>query len=139
MEHLVELQLPNILGSEKVAIEKAVSLAKDMGFTQDRIDDLKTALAEACINAIEHGNKFNENTKVGITLVADDTKLEVVVHDNGNGIDPDKIPKKRVTENGFPKRRGYGVFLITNLVNEFSFEAKPGEGNKVKMMMHLNK
>jgi serine/threonine-protein kinase RsbW len=139
MEQLVELQLPNILGSEKVAIEKAVSIAKGMGFSQDRIDDLKTAIAEACINAIEHGNKFDENTKVGITLAADENSLQVVVHDNGNGIDPDKIPKKRVTDNGFPKRRGYGVFLISNLVNEFSFENTPGEGNNVKMLIHLNK
>ena len=139
MEQIIALEIPNILGAEKVAIEKAVSIAKEMGFSQDRIDDLKTAIAEACINAIEHGNKFDENTKVGITVAADDTKLEVVVHDNGTGIDPDKIPKKRVGENGFPKRRGYGVFLISNLVNEFSFEAHPGEGNKVKMLMHLNK
>ena len=138
MEELFELQLPNILGSEKVAIEKAVSIARDMGFSKDRIEDLKTALAEACINAMEHGNKFDQNTKVGITFAADDNSLQVVVHDNGDGIDPDKIPKKLVAENGFPQRRGYGVFLISNLVNEFSFENKPGDGNKVKMLIHLN-
>jgi serine/threonine-protein kinase RsbW len=139
MEQLVELQLPNILGSEKVAIEKAVTIARDMGFSKDRIEDLKTAIAEACINAIEHGNKFDQSTKVGITFAADDTSLQVVVHDNGNGIDPDKIPKKRVGENGFPKRRGYGVFLISNLVNEFTFDNKSGEGNNVKMLIHLDK
>jgi serine/threonine-protein kinase RsbW len=139
MEQLVELQLPNILGSEKVAIEKAVTIAKDMGFSMDRIEDLKTAIAEACINAMEHGNKFDQNTKVGITMAADDNSLQVVVHDNGNGVDPDKIPKKLVGDNGFPQRRGYGVFLISNLVNEFSFENKPGNGNNVKLLIHLNK
>ena len=59
--------------------------------------------------------------------------------DAGDGINPEKIPKTRVTENGLPKRRGYGVYLISNLVNEFSFENKPGEGNNVKMLIHLNK
>jgi serine/threonine-protein kinase RsbW len=139
MEQLVELQLPNVLGAEKVAIEKAVTIAKDMGFSQDRIEDLKTAIAEACINAMEHGNKFDQDTKVGITLAADDNSLQVIVHDDGNGIDPDKIPKNLTGENGFPKRRGYGVFLISNLVNEFSFENKPGDGNNVRMLIHLNK
>lgn len=139
MKQLVELQLPNILGSEKVAIEKAASVAKDMGFSKDRIEDLKTAVAEACINAIEHGNKFDEETKVGITLTASDDSLQVEVHDNGDGINPEKIRKKLVTENGFPQRRGYGVYLISNLVNEFSFENNPGEGNNVKMLIHLNK
>lgn len=139
MKELVELELPNILGSEKIAIEKAETIARDMGFSKDRIDDLKTALAEACINAIEHGNKFDKDTSVGITLAASEESLQVVVHDNGDGIAPDKIPKNRVTENGFPKRRGYGVYLISNLVNEFSFESKPGEGNNVTMLIHLNK
>lgn len=139
MKQLVELQLPNILGSEKVAIEKAASVAKEMGFSKDRIEDLKTAVAEACINAIEHGNKFDQDSKVGITLHVGENALQVVVSDEGNGIDPKKIPKKRVTENGFPQRRGYGVYLISNLVNEFSFENIPGEGNNVKMLIHLNK
>lgn len=139
MERIVELQLPNILGSEKVAIKNAVTIAQKMGFSPDRIEDLKTALAEACINAIEHGNKFDANSKVGVTFAADDASLQVVVHDNGNGIDSNKIPKKFIAEDGLPQRRGYGVFLIRNLVNEFSYENRTGEGNKVKMLIHLNK
>ena len=139
MEQLVELKLPNILGSEKVAIEKAVTIAEKMGFSMDKIEDLKTAIAEACINAIEHGNKFDENTQVGITFATDDTSLQVVVHDEGDGIDPKKIPKDRIDKDGMPRRRGYGVFLISNLVNEFSIEKKPGKGNNVKMLIHLNR
>ena len=139
MEQLVELKLPNILGSEKVAIEKAATIAEKMGFSMDKIEDLKTALAEACINAIEHGNKFDENTQVGITFASDDTSLQVVVHDEGDGIDPKKIPKDRINKDGLPRRRGYGVFLISNLVNEFSIEKKPGKGNNVKMLIHLNR
>jgi serine/threonine-protein kinase RsbW len=138
MEQLVELHLPNILGAEKEAIEKAVAVAEKMGFSKDRIEDLKTALAEACINAIEHGNKFDQNKRVRVTFSANNNSLQVIVHDEGEGIDPQKIPKKRVRDNGFPCRRGYGVFLISNLVNEFYFEKIPGQGNNVKMLMHLN-
>lgn len=95
MEKLVEMHIPNILGSEKEAIKKAVSIARKMGFSDDRVENLKTVVSEACINAIEHGNKFDLNTKVGVTLASDDTALEITVHDEGNGIDPEKIPKNR--------------------------------------------
>ncbi len=138
MEQLLELHLPNILGAEKEAIKKAVTIAEKMGFARDRIEDLKTALAEACINAIEHGNKFDQNKKVRVTLAADDNSLQVIVYDEGDGIDPKKIPTKRVRDDGFPCRRGYGVFLISNLMNEFYFEKNSGKGNNVKMLMHLN-
>ena len=138
MKQLLELHLPNILGAEKEAIKKAVTIAEKLGFARDRIEDLKTALAEACINAIEHGNKFDRNKKVRVTLAANDKSLEVIVHDEGDGIDPKKIPTKRIRDDGFPCRRGYGVFLMTNLMNEFYFEKNPGKGNNVKMLMHLN-
>ena len=138
MEQLLELHLPNILGAEKEAIKKAVTIAEKMGFARDRIEDLKTALAEACINAIEHGNKFDQNKKVRVTLAANNKSLEVIVHDEGEGIDPKKIPTKRVRDDGLPCRRGYGVFLMSNLMNEFYFEKNPGKGNNVKMLMHLN-
>ena len=137
MEKLVEMHIPNVLGSEKAAIEKAVMIARKMGFSDDRVEDLKTAVSEACINAIEHGNKFDLNTKVGITLASDDSALEIIVHDEGNGIDPAKIPRERTDDDGLPKRRGYGIFLIKNLVNEISFESKPGQGNEVRMIIHL--
>ena len=57
MEKVTELQLPNTLGSEKIAMEKVTLVAKSMGFENERIEDLKTAIAEACTNAIEHGKQ----------------------------------------------------------------------------------
>ena len=64
----VELRVPSRMGYEKVAMGTAASVAKLMGFPDDRIEDLKTAIAEACLNAIEHGNQLNENLCVGVTL-----------------------------------------------------------------------
>jgi serine/threonine-protein kinase RsbW len=43
----VEVRLPSRLGYEKVAMSTAASVAKLMGFREDRIEDLKTAVAEA--------------------------------------------------------------------------------------------
>ena len=64
----VEVRLPSRLGYEKVAMSTAAAVAKLMGFPEDRIEDLKTAVAEACINAIEHGNRLNEKLSVGVVL-----------------------------------------------------------------------
>src|SRR4030067_2507692 len=82
----IELHIPSVMGFEKVAMECSASVAKKMGFTEDRIEDLKTAVAEAFLNAIEHGNKMDTNTKVGITLTIEESKLQVVVKDEGKGI-----------------------------------------------------
>lgn len=139
MNEIVELHLSSTLGSEKAAIEQAEFLAKKMGFSSDRVEDLKTAVAEACINAIEHGNKFNQDTEIGVIFTANTVSLKIAVHDQGPGINPENIPIKRADHKGMPTQRGHGIYLMKELVNEFSFSAKEGEGNNVTMIIYLDK
>ena len=113
----IELRLPSRLGYEKVAMNTAASVARLMGFSDERVDDLKTAVAEACINAMEHGNKLDESLIVGVILSMDANSLEVKVTDNGEGPQskthaPD-IDKKM---HGEEEARGMGMFLIQALV-----------------------
>jgi serine/threonine-protein kinase RsbW len=137
----VEVRLPSRLGFEKVAMGTAASVAKLMGFPDDRIEDLKTALAEACINAIEHGNALNDNLCVGVILSASDEALEVKVMDNGTGIS--KSPAKPDIDrkmHGEEDPRGMGMFLIQSLVDEAEWvKGSPGKGSYVRLVIKLAK
>src|SRR5579872_7315983 len=73
----VEIFLPSTLGYEKVARSAAEAVAQEMGFSDDRIEDLKTAVAEACMNAIEHGNQGSQTAAVTVLLTAANEQLEV--------------------------------------------------------------
>ena len=138
-EKSIELHIPSVMGFEKVAMECAASVAQKMGFTEDRIEDLKTAVAEACLNAIEHGNKLDTSTKVGITLTVEKTKLQVAVKDEGKGIGEIQTPHIEDKMEGKDKARGWGIFLIKSLINEVTFEASPEGGNITKMVIYLEK
>jgi serine/threonine-protein kinase RsbW len=137
----VEVRLPSRLGFEKVAMGTAASVAKLMGFHDDRIEDLKTALAEACINAIEHGNGLDGNLSVEVILSASAEALEVKVIDNGSGIakatsKPD-IDRKM---HGEEDPRGMGMFLIQSLVDEAEWvKGSPGKGSYVRLVIRLAK
>jgi serine/threonine-protein kinase RsbW len=135
----IELHIPSVLGFEKVAMECAASAAKKMGFTDDRIEDLKTAVSEACVNAIEHGNKMDASTKVGITLTIEESRLQVAVKDEGEGVGQINPPSIENKIEGKNKTRGWGIFLIKSLMNEVKFESKPEGGNEVRMIIHLQK
>ncbi len=137
----VEVRLPSRLGFEKVAMGTAESVARLMGFPAARIEDLKTAIAEACINAIEHGNKQNEKLSVGVILSATDDQLEVKVMDNGIGIT--KQPAKPDIDrkmHGEEDPRGMGMFLIQALVDEAEWvKGSHGDGSYVRLVIRLDK
>ena len=137
----VEVRLPSRMGFEKVAMSTAAAVAKLMGFREDRVEDLKTAVAEACINAIEHGNRMNEKLSVGVVLSAQQDALEVKVIDDGKGMraqahKPD-IDKKI---HGEEDPRGMGMFLIQALVDEAEWVAGVnGRSSYVRLVIRLDK
>ena len=135
---VIELSVPSRLGLEQVAIDAAASIAKLMGFSDDRIEDLKTAIEEACINSIEHGNKQKDGAKVLVELIADEYKLQVDIHDKGDRI-PDNIQKPDIDAKIAKKQtpRGWGLFLIQNLMDEVKFEWNPETGNITRMIIYL--
>jgi serine/threonine-protein kinase RsbW len=138
-EKNLQLHIPSVPGFEKVAMDFAASVAKMMQFPAARIEDLKTAVAEACINAIEHGNRLDASTKVGISLTVEDAKLQVAVQDEGPGIAHVDTPSIDQKMAGEQKTRGWGIFLIKSLMDEVAFETSPEGGNVVKMIIHLQK
>jgi serine/threonine-protein kinase RsbW len=138
-EKNLQLHIPSVLGFEKVAMDFAASVAKMMQFPEARIEALKTAIAEACINAIEHGNKLDASTKVGISLTVEDAKLQVAVQDEGTGLGQVETPSIEQKMAGKQKTRGWGIFLIKSLMDEVEFESSPEGGNVVKMVIHLQK
>jgi len=137
----VEVRLPSKMGFEKVAMSTASAVAKLMGFPDDRVEDLKTAVAEACINAIEHGNRLNEKLKVDVVLSAGVDSLEVKVIDDGKGMS--KQPAKPDIDrkmHGEEDPRGMGMFLIQALVDEAEWVAGAnGKSSYVRLVIRLDK
>ena len=136
----VEVRLPSELGFEKVAMSTAAGMASLMGFSHDRIEDLKTAVGEACINAMEHGNQLNASLRVGVVLSSNEDELEVKVIDDGNGMDskpahPDIDRKMRGEEDA----RGMGMFLIQALVDEAEWHKGPPGNSFVRLVIRLDK
>jgi serine/threonine-protein kinase RsbW len=137
---VIELTLPSRLGYEKVAMNTAASVARLMGFDEERVEDLKTAVAEACINAMEHGNKLDEALSVGVILSVGANSLEVKVTDAGSGAPATSTAPdidKKMQEQESP--RGMGMFLIQALVDEAEWVTSPPEGSYARLVIHLNR
>ena len=128
----IELSMPSILGYEKVAMAAAAMLAQQGGFLETQIEDLKMAIAEACTNAIEHGNAFDHQARVIVILTVDQDSIKVRVIDNGERPIPDLLPD-RSKRSDF---RGLGLYLIHRLVDKVEISNQPGR-NEIQLISYL--
>jgi serine/threonine-protein kinase RsbW len=140
---VIELRIPSEFGYEKMAMKLAGAVAQQMGFAPKRVEDLKTAVAEACLNAIEHGNRSDASTRVLVLLNIDADRLSIDVTDEGRGgPPPDDFPKPDISHKiaGKETLRKMGIYVIQQLVDEAGFvEPTLGSGNRFRMVIHLQR
>ena len=137
-DQTVELNLPSKLGYERIAIGGLAAFAKSVGFSSPRVEDLKTSVAEACINAVQHGNRGKPEARVLVTAKFQDDILWISVFDEGSGLKTElKDPViERILDNLDPPV-GFGVFLMKRLMDNVEFDRTSNHLHEVRMMMKL--
>jgi serine/threonine-protein kinase RsbW len=137
-QQTIEINIPSKIGYERIAMESSASLAELAGLMPARIDDLKSAVAEACINAMQHGNQWRPEARVIVKLQLSGGRFIVSVTDQGNGVPeiPDYPGIRSIVENNAPST-GLGVFMIRNLVDEVRFNQSSDCGHKMIMEIKL--
>lgn len=130
----MELSLPSELGYEVVARDAVAAFARRLGLPADRIEDLKTALSEACINAIEHGNSLRPGLRVQIYCRFEEERLVIEVVDEGvRPFAPKSEPLSLVEKiAGLGSLRGMGLMLINQLCDEAGFVSGQNVGNRFR-------
>ena len=117
---LVEFEEPSVTGNERRVMERVAEAVKDVGLDPKRYERLKTAVSEAAMNAIEHGNQGDPSLPVHVQVTATEHELTVRIIDNGGGkeIPEAETPDLEAKLAGLQKPRGWGLFLIKNMVDD---------------------
>jgi serine/threonine-protein kinase RsbW len=136
---LAKLSVLSEPGNERLAIERVAEVVKELGLSKERLERLKTAVAEATMNAIEHGNRYRPEVLVVIEVLSFGTDLSVRINDQGGIRDPapDKeVPDLEAKLEGLQTPRGWGLFLIRNMVDEMHITSDE-VNHTVGLVMHL--
>lgn len=118
---LARFSLPSEAGNERQAMQGVAEAIEEheIDLSPAQVERLKTAVAEATMNAIEHGNRYRPELKVGIHVLASDEALAVRISDQGEGqpIPPAPKPDLEAKIAGQQSPRGWGLFLIENMMD----------------------
>jgi serine phosphatase RsbU (regulator of sigma subunit) len=85
---LAEFSLPSEPGNEKVVMEEVVKAVQALNLPPARMDRLRTAVAEATMNALEHGNQYQIDTPGEVMVSASESQLKIEITDQGGGRRP---------------------------------------------------
>jgi anti-sigma regulatory factor (Ser/Thr protein kinase) len=136
---LAEFSVPSEPGNERRAMEVVADMIKDVGLEGQRLERLKTAVAEATLNAMEHGNHYRAELPVLIEVSASDTQLSVKITDEGSGPSAfhSETPDIEAKLEGMQTPRGWGLFLIKNMVDDMDVTGDEHH-HTVELMLHLD-
>ena len=132
----VSMSIPVAPEMEIVATAQAAALGEYLAMTRDKIDEVKLALVEACINAFEHADCRDEQLHLTFRLGQEPKGrewLEVEVLDKGKGFDKAAVEEPSI-ENCFVshRKRGWGLQIIKSLMDEVEITSG-GWGTRILM------
>ena len=116
----VSLTIPVAPEMEIVATAQAAALGEYIGMSRDKIDEVKLALVEACINSFEHAETRDERLHLTFRIGREEETdwLEVEVFDQGKGFDHARIDPPTPEQTFVGKRkRGWGLQIIRSLMD----------------------
>ncbi|MFD2786903.1 ATP-binding protein [Hymenobacter rubripertinctus] len=129
----VKIQIPSLVENIRV-VESFIDNSKDTFLIDDDIyGNIMVAVTEAVNNAIRHGNKFDKDKNVFLSLFVEPDRVKFEVEDEGAGFDYDNLLDPTAPEN-IENPGGRGIFLIRHLADEVDFSK---EGRHVQLTFML--
>jgi anti-sigma regulatory factor (Ser/Thr protein kinase) len=120
-------------------MEEVARAVSGLGLPEKSLERLKTAVAEATMNAMEHGNKYNPDVPVKIQVWLLEERLLVRIIDRGSAPLPSstkEVPDLETKLESMQTPRGWGLFLIQKMVDEIRVSGNP-DHHTIELVMHL--
>lgn len=136
---LAEFHFSSEPGNERLMAEQATAALAGVELSPQRLERLKTAVAEATMNAIEHGNHNRPEVGVSIHVLASETAVAVRITDHGGRqpIPQPETPDLMKKLAGLQTPRGWGLYLIDRLVDEVR-HVGDGDRHTIELIMNIN-
>ena len=125
--------LPMGEDNELVAANTVEQIARRLNFRPEALNQIKTAIVEACINAFEHS--FSPDRKIYQRFRVESDRLTITIA--SRGVTPGSVSAKAADESA-RERRGWGLQLIRTLMDEVEFE-RVDEGTSLRMTKYVGR
>ena len=121
--------IPSNPAAGKQVVEELLALMQEQAWVEPDIFGVHLAVEEAVVNAIKHGNQYDEHKKVRVSYRVSCTHLFVEIQDEGAGFDPEGLPDP-TDDDHLELPSGRGVMLMRSFMSSVEFSES---GTRVTM------
>lgn len=134
-EKVVEITIASKLDLIEIVTLAADHLSKLAGFDDEVQYRVNLSVRESVANAIEHGNKFDDQKNVEIRFTLSAVKLHISIRDFGAGFDPESLPDPLDPEN-LLSPAGRGILYMRSFMDEVEINRHPAGGMQTTLSKH---
>jgi len=128
-----ELKLPSRIEAVAEAAAAVAGIVRRLSVDENAAFGIDMAVREAVTNAVLHGNKRDETKFVEVIVQSSAVALEIKVHDQGLGFNPEVVPDPTKDEN-ILKTSGRGIFFMRTFMDQVDWVIRPEGGTTVRML-----
>ena len=132
----VSYTLDSTLESVNTAEETAMKMASKAGFPDDESHQIAMSVREAAVNAVLHGNAYDPQKKMRMSIEQTNDSFIVSIADEGKGLKPEDVPDPLQQEN-ILKQSGRGIFLIKSFMDEVRIR-QLDPGTEITLIKHVH-
>jgi anti-sigma regulatory factor (Ser/Thr protein kinase) len=139
-QQLTTFELQSEPGNERQAIAQVAEATAGLPLSESQVERMKTAVAEATMNAMEHGNGYEADKPVHVSVQHSETALQIHIRDHGGRpvvMSETAVPDLEAKLTGEQSPRGWGLFLIKNMVDEMNVQ-QDESGHTIELVIRFS-
>jgi len=138
-EQKVKIEMPSQTDYISLIRQFVGGLALKAGFNKEDIEKIELAIDEACTNVLQHSYKFESDKRYDIEIEIKNSKLDIVITDNGDpfffDFEQKQDTNKHISE---LKVGGLGIFIMQQVMDEVKYERGDGKGNVLRLVKYID-
>jgi serine/threonine-protein kinase RsbW len=138
---LIDHDYPSTLESVDEAESSTMEAAIAAGFDEDEQHRIGMALRECMVNAVVHGNRYNRNKIVHVSVLRSSEQFTIQITDQGEGFEVQEVPDP-LDETNLLRHSGRGLFLMGAFMDDVKVRkldpsAGQGSGTEVTLVKNV--
>lgn len=138
-KNFMELKFAARSENEAFARVTVASFVSHLDLMVEELEEIKTVVSEAVTNSIIHGYENQPDGIVYISTSIDDQTIEIIVEDQGKGIENiEEARQPLYTSKPELERSGMGFTIMENFMDQVEITSGKGKGTRLRLLKHLS-